>query len=122
LKGTKVNKRNLKITVEMIEKVSERILSAYDVLTMDSTSADCAPTSEQLKEAIWAFGSPEEIYETIEAALEMLDQAATHADMIRGILEEESCEGVDIDRDFDDNEPNTCDKCSQRMNRKGRRR
>jgi len=117
-----VNKRTLKQTKDALETINERILSAYDVLTMDSTSEDCAPTSEQLKEAIWAFGSPEEIYETIEAALEMLDQATTQTDMILGILDQESDEEVDSDCDFDDNEPNICDKCSRRMNRKGRRR
>jgi len=120
LKGTKVNKRTLKNAIETLETINERILSAYDLLAMDSGVPECA-SEEQLKEAIWAR-SPEEIYETIETALEMLDQAATHADMIRGILDEESYEGVDSDRDFDDNEPNICDKCSRRMNRKGRRR
>lgn len=117
-----MNKRTLKQTRDALGTINERILSAYDVLTMDSTATECAPTSEQLKEAIWAFGSPEEIYETIESALEMLDQATTQADMILGILDEESYEGVDIDRDFDDNEPNTCDRCQRRMNRKGNRR
>lgn len=117
-----MNKRTLKQTRDALGTINERILSAYDVLTMDSAAIECAPTSEQLKEAIWAFGSPEEIYETIEAALEMLDQVATQVDMIRGILEEESGEDVDADRDFDDNEPNICDRCSRRMNRKGLRR
>ena len=29
---------------------------------------------------------------------------------------------VDSDTDFEDNEPNVCDKCQRTMNRKGRRR
>ena len=114
-----MNKRTLKNAIETVETINERILSAYDLLAMDSGVPECA-SEEQLKEAIWVR-SPEEIYETIETALEMLDQAATHADMIRGILDEESYEGVDIELVFDDNEPNICDKCSRRMNRKGQR-
>lgn len=115
-----MNKRILKKAIETLETINERILSAYDLLAMDSGVPECA-SDEQLKAAIWAR-SPEEIYETIETALEMLDQAATQSDIILGILDEESYEGVDSDRDFDDNEPNTCDKCSRTMNRKGRRR
>lgn len=110
-----MNKRILKKAIETLETINERILSAYDLLAMDSGVPECA-SDEQLKAAIWAR-SPEEIYETIETALEMLDQAATQSDIILGILDEESYEVVDSDRDFDDNEPNTCDKCSRKINR-----
>ena len=109
-----MNKRIIKHAIDTIEKINERILSAYEELNLGGGD------SEQQKKTVW-YTSPRQMFETIEAALEMLDEAITHADMIRNYLEEESCEGVDIDRDFDDNEPNLCDKCQRTMNRKENR-
>ena len=110
-----MNKRILKKAIETLETINERILLAYDELNMGGGD------SEEVKEMIWD-SSPQQMFETIESALEILDQAATYSEMLRNFLDEESYEGVDSDRDFDDNEPNTCDKCSRTMNRKGRRR
>jgi len=109
-----VNKRTLKNAIETLETINERILSAYDELKMGGGD------SISVRLMIWD-SSPQQMFETIEAALEILDQAATYSEMLRNFLEEESCEGVDIDSNFDDNEPNICDKCSRRMNRKGQR-
>ena len=110
-----MNKRTVKHAIDTIEKINERILSAYDELNMGGGD------SISVRLMIWD-SSPQQVFETIEAALEILDQAATYSEMLRNFLDEESYEGVDSDRDFDDNEPNTCDKCSRTMNRKGRRR
>jgi uncharacterized protein YgfB (UPF0149 family) len=52
----------------------------------------------------------EDLYVLRDEILDNLDELAEMANL-----------GVDSDTDFDDNEPNLCDKCQRTMNRKGNR-
>jgi hypothetical protein len=92
-----VNKRTLKQIRDSLGTINERILAAYEVLESVDVF-EYAPDEEQLKEAIWAYGSlkPYETTKAAKTALEMLDQAATQANILLRILDEEQDEIVRI--------------------------
>jgi hypothetical protein len=52
----------------------------------------------------------EDLYVLRDEILDNLDELAEMANFV-----------VEFDTDFDDNEPNLCDKCQRTMNRKGNR-
>jgi hypothetical protein len=72
---------NLKYALDKIDIIDERIFSAYNKLRLKTLDSDA------MKEAIWQ-SSPQQIYETIEDALELMDQALVRVDMLRNRLNE----------------------------------